>query len=229
MIKKITIRVVSAGLINTALCIEILRVVPKSSSFFIFVLGFIYPFLIATTIEWMVHKYIYHHKFPILLSHIYKIHQYIHHIKQFPTNNYVNKGPQTSVTMDAKITTNTNELTYIYFLHLGFYMSFGTILIITSITSNSILFVILNAFWSLIFSDLFIRVHDTIHRPGTYPWIESQIWFDFIDNHHWIHHVDNSCNLNFLLPLFDLQVGTIRFKTTHDENNKHGFLVDAKK
>lgn len=43
---------------------------------------------------------------------------------------------------------------------------------------------------SAVVSNLFIAVHDTIHRPGSHRLIEAQPWYAFLDRHHYVHHVD---------------------------------------
>jgi sterol desaturase/sphingolipid hydroxylase (fatty acid hydroxylase superfamily) len=77
-------------------------------------------------------------------------------------------------------------------------------------------------------SNLFIVVHDTIHRPGSHRIVEAQPWFRFLDNHHYIHHVSLGENLNFLLPLADLLFGTLRTQLTAEELRTHGSLQRAK-
>ena len=80
----------------------------------------------------------------------------------------------------------------------------------------------------MIFSDLFVRVHDAIHYPGIYPFLDSQLWFRFLDRHHYIHHVDTEANVNFLLPLADWLFGTMRRTLTPEELAIHGPLDEAK-
>jgi len=60
---------------------------------------------------------------------------------------------------------------------------------------------------------LFIRIHDAVHYPGASS-LERLRWFWFLDRHDYIHHVDNSANTNFLLPLGDLLMGTLRRELT---------------
>ena len=77
-------------------------------------------------------------------------------------------------------------------------------------------------------SNLFVVVHDTIHRPGSHRLVEAQPWFAFLDRHHFVHHVDPGANLNFLLPLADWLFGTLRTRLTDDELAAHGTLAEAK-
>lgn len=47
--------------------------------------------------------------------------------------------------------------------------------------------------------------------------LESQAWFRFLSQHHYIHHVDPEANENFLLPLADCFFGTLRLSITEEE------------
>lgn len=50
--------------------------------------------------------------------------------------------------------------------------------------------------------------HYLMHKP-TFSMIERTPWFRFIERHHRIHHVHMDRNLNVLLPLADLVLGTL--------------------
>ncbi len=50
--------------------------------------------------------------------------------------------------------------------------------------------------------------HYLMHRP-TFEWVERSRPFQFIKRHHRIHHVQMNRNLNVLLPLADLVLGTL--------------------
>lgn len=50
--------------------------------------------------------------------------------------------------------------------------------------------------------------HFLMHKP-TFAWIERSRPFKFIERHHRIHHVRMNRNLNVLLPLADLLLGTL--------------------
>lgn len=51
-------------------------------------------------------------------------------------------------------------------------------------------------------------LHYLMHKPG-FPWIENSRYFRFIERHHRIHHYRMDTNLNVLLPLADLCLGTL--------------------
>src|SRR5439155_15326267 len=75
---------------------------------------------------------------------------------------------------------------------------------------------------SALISYLFIAVHDAIHHRGLHRFIAAQPWFKFLDDHHYIHHVDTESNVNFLLPLGDALFGTLRLSLSREELAKHG-------
>jgi hypothetical protein len=66
------------------------------------------------------------------------------------------------------------------------------------------------------------------HYPGLHPWLEAQGWFRFLEEHHYIHHVDTEANVNFLLPLADFLFGTLRQQLTPEELARHGSLAEAR-
>jgi hypothetical protein len=78
-----------------------------------------------------------------------------------------------------------------------------------------------------VFIYLFIRVHDAVHNPGL-SWLEGFNWFWFLDRHHYIHHIDNDANTNFLLPLGDLLMGTLRLELTVEEQEKWPHYTQAR-
>ena len=58
--------------------------------------------------------------------------------------------------------------------------------------------------------------------------MERQGWFRFLDRHHYIHHIDTSVNLNFLLPLCDLMFGTLKREPTKEERARWPSFEEAK-
>ena len=51
-------------------------------------------------------------------------------------------------------------------------------------------------------------LHYLMHKP-TWPFVENSRYFRFIKRHHRIHHVLMDRNLNVLIPLADLLLGTL--------------------
>jgi sterol desaturase/sphingolipid hydroxylase (fatty acid hydroxylase superfamily) len=59
--------------------------------------------------------------------------------------------------------------------------------------------------------------------------LEERKWFRLLDEHHYIHHVDNRANLNFLLPLADWLFGTLRVSLSEEERRRHPTWWAAKR
>lgn len=198
----------------------------------VFSIGVLLVPIAASPIEWLVHRYVYHQPVFKKLFPIFSVHT-SHHFSYFPTWRYVTNGPARRLPVsqtDREVADKPFDNASIRLTHFAWYMTFGLVMIWLPgwfITSN---------WWftsgliagSAIVSNLFIVVHDTIHRPGSHRYVEAQRWFDFLDMHHYIHHVELGVNLNFLLPLADLLFGTLRRQLTPDEVRTYGTLDAAK-
>jgi sterol desaturase/sphingolipid hydroxylase (fatty acid hydroxylase superfamily) len=94
---------------------------------------------------------------------------------------------------------------------VAFYSAFGAILAVVPslVFTDNPLFTSVVSVVTMVEIFLFVRVHDAVHHPGLSR-LERFRWFRFLDRHHYIHHVDNKANTNFLLPLCDLLMGVLR-------------------
>lgn len=191
----------------------------------------IVPFL-ASPIEWFVHRFVYHEPVFGALTRIYSVHT-AHHYAYFPTWRYITGGPARRLTLhsdDRSVTDTSTGNAIIRLSHFAWYMTFGIVFMWIPawfITHNGVFLSGIIAS-SVVVSNLFIVVHDTIHRPDSHRIVEAQPWFNFLDNHHYIHHVALGRNLNFLLPLADLLFGTLQLRLTDEELRTHGSLERAK-
>lgn len=196
------------------------------------VLGLIVVPIVASPLEWLVHRYVYHEAVVRPLAAIFKVHT-AHHFTFFPTWRYVTGGPARRLAIRSRAPgalTNPWRNGVIRLAHFIWYMSIGLVAIWTPgylLTHNG-WFMVGIIVSSAIVSNLFIVVHDTIHRPRSHRLVEVQPWFGFLDRHHYIHHVDLGANLNFLLPLGDVIFGTLRTTLSTDELARHGDLARAK-
>ena len=196
--------------------------------------GIVFTLIPASIYEWLVHRCIYHTKSWGPLVKIYHIHHQGHHAQIFPTWRYTTNGP---VLRHPVMESDTSRLyppgwrnLISKAAHFCFYMSIGLVFVWTPawLLTKSPAFLASIVLTSIIISDLFVRVHDAIHYPGRFKFVEAQPWFSFIDKHHFIHHVDMGANVNFLLPLADWCYGTLRTELTAAEIAKHGTLEQAK-
>lgn len=196
------------------------------------VLGLALIPVIASPIEWFVHRFVYHEPVVKLLDAIFKVHT-AHHYAFFPTWRYVTSGPPRRLSIRVRtpyVHTSWWRNAGVRFSHFSWYMAIGAVVVWLPawLVTRNVAFLAGLVVSSAVVSNLFIVVHDTIHRPGSHRIVEAQPWYAFLDRHHYVHHVDLGVNLNFLLPLADLLFGTLRRRLTPDELARHGPLADAK-
>jgi hypothetical protein len=195
-------------------------------------LGLLVVPLVASPLEWLV-RCVYH--LPVLrpLRPINTVHT-AHHFAYFPTWRYVTSGPARRLSITADGAPDVHRSAWgnarVRLAHFTWYMGIGVIAVWVPawLATGDTAFLAGVIASSAIVSNLFIVVHDTIHRPGSHPLVEAQPWFAFLDRHHFIHHVDLGANLNFLLPFADWAFGTLRTEMTDDELRRHGTLEQAK-
>tara|TARA_B100001564_G_C20561296_1_gene633862 strand:- start:237 stop:995 length:759 start_codon:yes stop_codon:yes gene_type:complete len=187
-----------------------------------FASGIIAASLLATIVEWTVHRFAMHRgkRFP-LFRIATELHHKAHHWVHYTPNKYIATKPLNRPSVLAKDKTELCESKFVIMLttlsHGAFY-TFLTVPILVAawkITFN-FWFTAAMVFAASIFIYLFIRVHDAVHHPGL-SFLENFKWFWFLDKHHYIHHIDNNVNTNFLLPLTDLLMGTLRQNMTLEE------------
>lgn len=198
-----------------------------------FLLGVAIIPIVASPLEWFVHRFVYHEAVIHPLRAIDTVHT-AHHYAFFPTWRYTTLGPARRLSIrkrapDAHVSAIRNAR--VRLAHFGWYMGIGVVAVWLPawFITHDPTFIIGLVTGSAIVSNLFIVVHDTIHRPGSHRIVEAQPWFPFLDRHHYIHHVDLGANLNFLLPLADLLYGTLRTEMTPVELDAHGSIETAKR
>jgi hypothetical protein len=197
-------------------------------------LGGVALLIAALPLEWFVHRYVYHRKVFACLRRIYLIHHQGHHRAIFPTWRYVTNGPvcRHPIRSSSKTALHTSgwRNASIKLCHFSFYMTIAAacVWLPAWLLTGNVAFLAGVIAASAVVSDLFVRVHDAIHYPGQHPLIEAQPWFTFLEDHHYIHHVDTEANVNFLLPLADWLFGTMRRRLTPEELARHGSLEEAK-
>ena len=175
--------------------------------------GVLYTVPLISFWEWVTHGVLYHRRLPGL-EEVFRIHVVGHHGAIFPPTNYVRQGPYSFMRfrgprepwrmsdnlLDSALTSGSQML-------LHFVIGIPGIILPGWLASGSLGF-LGGALFALAFiSWLLAYVHGVIHNPGD-RWIERQRWFQWLDRHHYVHHVDETANANFLLPLCDLLFGT---------------------
>jgi hypothetical protein len=181
--------------------------------------GLSFAVLAGSAGEWLVHRYVMHRRSRLpLLRLVFELHHKAHHWVWFPPDDYFHQGPvEYASVIPPRIEKVSVSRARAIVPYVVFYSSFAVPLaVFPAWLSGNPLFsaVLLVSIGLEIF--LFVHVHDAVHYPG-YSSLERFRWFRFLDRHHYLHHVDNRSNTNFLLPLADLLMGTLRLELTSEE------------
>ncbi len=186
-------------------------------------------FIISSLFEWLVHGIIYHA--PITgLKFIYRIHA-IHHFKVFPITNYVQyKTPYEHMYFDPQLKTWRMAETFMEEFKLKgaqvgmhFLISIFALIIPTWFITSSLLYTGTTIVASGFIAYWLASVHGAIHSPKD-RWFERMSWFQWLNRHHYVHHIDVGANVNFMLPLGDFVFGSRKSKLTEeDEANNPTF------
>jgi hypothetical protein len=196
-----------------------------------FTLGLALAPVMASPIEWFGHRFVYHEEVFRPLGAIFVVHS-AHHHAFFPTWRYTTCGPARRLALrrrpDIHLAPARNA--GVRLTHFSGFMATGAVFIWVPawLATRDVAFLVGLVISSAVVSNLFVVVHDVVHRPGSHRIVEAQPWYPFLDRHHYIHHVDLGANLNFLLPLGDWLFGTLRRTLTPEELASHGSLEAAR-
>lgn len=177
--------------------------------------GALYVIPFVSLMEWFIHGFVYHGRFP-LFEQINRFHT-AHHWQFFTPENYVQEGNEFAHMNFLKrqepfeMSKNSTVNFLGFFLQGVFHVAFGSPIVLGLVW---LVAGIGPFFWSAavvgyIVSFFLPHVHGVMHTPS-YKGIENTFWFKFLDHHHYVHHVDVSKNLNFMLPICDVLFGTFK-------------------
>ncbi len=196
--------------------------------------GVLSMLLVASIGEWFVHRYAMHRgrRFPQFRLAT-ELHHQAHHCRHFTPDRYIHSGPIEYPSVLGHGTGNLCRTRLSRALtvgsHAAFYSLFGAPIVGTAwVATANAWFAAGAAVTTIVLIALFIRVHDAVHYPGA-SYLEHFRWFWFLDRHHYIHHIDTRANTNFLLPLGDLLMGTLRRQLTPAELRRWPSYAVARK
>ncbi len=182
--------------------------------------------------EWLVHGVLYHAPVPGL-RFIRDIHHAGHHFALFPPERYVQTSGYPFMRfrrpfVPFRMADNAfdNFVTEYSQVALHFAVGVPAILAPAWLLGGRAFFLSCVATLALV-SWLLAYVHGVIHTPGD-RLVERMRWFQWLDRHHYIHHIDKRANINFLLPLCDLLIGTQKWALTPEEAAAHPSFEEAK-
>lgn len=195
--------------------------------------GVVATLIVGSLGEWFVHRYAMHRgrRFP-LFRLATDLHHRAHHWVHFTPERYVHAGrveyPSVLGSGRAELCRSAPARALTVASHAAFYALFALpIALAASWATRNPWFVGSTLVTEAVLIALFIHVHDAIHYPGLSP-LERFSWFRFLDRHHYIHHIDNGANTNFLLPLGDLAMGTLRRRLAADEAHRWPSYEEAR-
>jgi hypothetical protein len=193
-------------------------------------LGAIVTVLLFSPWEWAMHRYVYHRVLLPALRPAFLTHHRDHHSRFFPPwrftrDDVMDGSPQAHPSVWSRILSGliSHPVTV---PDRWVYLLFGAGIVggpLGLLTRNPP-FLLGIGLASAALARLFGEVHGAIHHPGTRPALERRAFFAFLRRHHYIHHVDTEANANFLVPLADWALGTLRRSLTEDEERAQHFL-----
>lgn len=184
--------------------------------------GVLFTLPLCSLGEWLVHGLLYHGRVPGL-GIIRTIHHHGHHFAVFPPRRYVHEGPSRFMHFRAPLLPlrlaekPIDDFLSMYSqVALHFVVGIPLVLVPAWLLTDRGAFVGSVAVTLTIISWLLGYVHGAIHTPRGRP-IERMRWFQWLNHHHYIHHIDLRSNLNFMLPIFDALLGTQKGALTPGE------------
>lgn len=187
---------------------------------------------LCSLFEWLVHGVLYHRGVPGL-GFIRTIHL-AHHAALFPPQRYVHEGAHsfmcTRPLQPYRMARTTAESFFTAACQVALHFAVGVPAIVLPawfLSGGELLFtqatiaVLALISWGLAY------VHGCIHTPRA-RFVERQRFFQWLDRHHYIHHVDMRANLNFGLPLCDVLFGTRKPTMSVAEAARHPSFEAAK-
>jgi hypothetical protein len=191
--------------------------------------------LAGAIVEWVVHRWIMHRpsRLPVLRL-AYEHHHRAHHWINFPPDQYVQAGPVQYVPLWSgrldRVATSRLAWAVTVAAHFAFYGVFAIACVVLPVWlwSGNAAFAWAATASSAVVLFLFLHAHDAMHYPGLSP-LERFGFFRWLDHHHYIHHIDTGANTNFLLPLGDLLLGTLRREPTAAERRRWPSYEEARR
>ena len=182
--------------------------------------------------EWLVHGILYHNRIPGL-GFIRDIHHKGHHFSLFPPRHYVQESGYPFMRLRQgqrwQMADNgwDNFVARSSQVALHFAAGIPLILVPAWWITRSPAFAASALVTLAAISWLLAYVHGVIHTPAN-RWVERQWWFCWLDRHHYIHHVDITANMNFMMPLCDVLFGTHKAALTPREVERFPSFEQAK-
>ena len=187
--------------------------------------------LLASLGEWAVHRYTMHTRWRNrILNTPYTLHHVAHHWHEYTPDRFTHAGPvKYHPTHDPGALCASNAArAWVAVQQFVYYSVYALVFLFIPawLVTGNVFFMAGLILPIPVVCALFVHVHNVTHHPAHRP-IEGFGWFRFLKHHHFIHHIDNGCNVNFLLPLCDVLFGTLRTELEPGELERWGSYEEA--
>ncbi len=205
-------------------CYVLAMSIATGNTFVITVAAIIFTFTLSSLFEWVTHGFLYHVPLPFLKK-IQVIHEKGHHWGLFPPTRYIQNETRydhMSFKQEEgnwKLADNSKDYWFAKGsqIVLHFVIGIPTILLPAWVlTAGNMTFFGTTVVTLGFISYLLASVHGSIHTEKG-RWFENHAWFKWLNRHHYIHHIDMTANMNFMLPLCDYVFGSRKAELTKAE------------
>jgi len=221
------LRRIGGGIVVGLACSSLLAFFGPSRHGVLGVLGGVLFAISASSLgEWLVHGVLYHRGVRGWEA-VRRIHHHGHHFALFPPRKYRKTEGYAFMRIRApllpfRMADNSFDNLYTKLGQVALHLFAGLFLIVApALVFASATFALTSTLTLVAISYLLAHVHGVMHTRRD-RWLERQRWFAWLDRHHYIHHVDPTANINFLLPLCDFVLGTRKAALTAEEERRHG-------
>lgn len=180
--------------------------------------------LVGSLAEWVVHGQLMHGRTRLpILRLAYELHHRAHHWRHYRPDGYLKDAVTYVSVVPPRPEHASLERGAAVSAILGqalFYAGFAIPPVASAwLLTGNVPFAVTFIAGSAAIVTLAIHLHDAVHCPG-HSVLERFRWFWWLDRHHYVHHVDTRANVNFLLPLGDLLLGTLRRDLSRAERRR---------
>ena len=187
-------------------------------------------YLIMSSLEWYIHRYLMHDSDNKLLNNInhvfkqvyYKIHGSHQDENHINHHKIVQNNGDVSVEDDGMFY-SASHIPITTVVSFTMYYALTKLLGYThTVKEYTIMFGCFGGV-SYLYYLLWNILHPTYHKYGGYEnneFIRGNILYKFLEKYHLIHHLhkgDNKCNFNIIIPGFDHLAGTFRWSVDNNE------------
>ncbi|MBV9848763.1 MAG: fatty acid hydroxylase [Armatimonadetes bacterium] len=160
--------------------------------------AFVVYFLYGSYFEWFFHRYLFHS--PKYIYRTFQAHTLVHHQIYKGDDTYY--APEDDHEHPEHVTMDWWALLAMIAFHLPFLWLVQRLTGIPSLWGGVAAITV--------YYGLYESLHWVMHVPRAVRALRRFRWFRFLDAHHKVHHKYMLSNLNVILPLADLTLGTLR-------------------